>query len=54
MTRKDYQVIATGLLMATVSSDALVTMALYMADELERNYINFDRSKFLKACAVTV
>lgn len=52
MTRKDFQVIADGLVMATVSSEAHQTQALYMADELERKYPNFDREKFLRACGL--
>lgn len=53
MTRKDYKVVATGLVMATVPAEHLRTMALYMADELEREYDNFNRDKFLKACGVS-
>lgn len=56
MTRKDFQVIATGLVM-TVSTafngvKGYKLHCEYMADELERNYDNFDRMKFLKACGV--
>lgn len=50
MTRKDYQVIATALIMvAGVPVEHLITVALYIADELERAYPNFDRDKFLNA-----
>ncbi len=49
MTRKDYQAVADGLIMATIPLEHLITVALYVADELERKYPNFDRNKFLNA-----
>lgn len=56
MTRKDYQVIVDGLVL-TVStafngSKGYATVCNYVADELERNYSNFDRDKFLQACGL--
>lgn len=56
MTKKDYETIATALVMVPSHwfSDikGYISVCLYMADELERKNPRFDRVKFLQACAV--
>lgn len=62
MTKKDYELIATALVMTHSSAftsettfpgvDGYTLTCQYMADELERANPKFDRTRFLKACGV--
>lgn len=52
MTKKDYEVIATGLLMATGDTNHTIVVANFIADELEKDNPRFDRTKFLTACGM--
>lgn len=56
MTKKDYEVVATGLVMtvqrAFNGTDGYKLACDYMADELQRHNPKFDRQKFLTACGI--
>jgi len=56
MTKKDYELIATALVMTHTSAfngtEGYKLTCEYMADELERDNPRFDRTKFLTACGI--